>query len=127
MRRRTAMTTSNQERWQLLSRLWDQAMDMPEAERAPWLRALRSEDPEMAATLERALADRESEGFASFLEGPSPLAVEGLESATLVGRHIGPYVVDAEAGRGGVGSGWRAPPGDGRYGRTGGVKIVYAL
>jgi eukaryotic-like serine/threonine-protein kinase len=121
------MTTSNQERWQLLSRLWDQAMEMPEAERAPWLRALRSEDPEMAATLERALADRESEGFASFLEGPSPLAVEGLESATLVGRHIGPYVVDAEAGRGGMGSVWRAHRADGRYEGTVAIKFVHAM
>ncbi len=109
------MTNSKDERWQLLSRLLDQAMDMPEAERVPWLHTLKNEDPEMAATVERAFADRQSEEFASFLEGPSPFSVDGLESATLVGRHIGPYVIDAEAGRGGMGSVWRAHRADGRY------------
>jgi eukaryotic-like serine/threonine-protein kinase len=120
------MTTSKQERWQHLSRLLDQVLDMPEAQRAPWLDALRREDPEMADSLGRALADRESKGFAEFLEGPPPLAVEGLES-TLVGRHIGPYIVDAEAGRGGMGSVWRAHRADGRYEGTVAIKFVHAM
>jgi hypothetical protein len=120
------MTISDHERWQLLSQLLDQALDMPEAERARWLGALRGEDPEMAASLERALAGRESKGFAEFLEGPSPLAVEGLES-TLVGRPIGPYVIDAEAGRGGMGSVWRAHRADGRYEGTVAIKFVHAM
>jgi serine/threonine protein kinase len=120
------MTTSKQERWQRLSQLLDKVLDMPEADRAPWLTALRSEDPEMADSLERALADRESRGFAEFLEGPSPLAAESLE-ATLVGRHIGPYVVDAEAGRGGMGSVWRAHRADGRYESMVAIKFVHAM
>jgi serine/threonine protein kinase len=120
------MTTSKQERWQLLSQLLDKALDMPEAERAPWLAALRSEDPEMADSLDRALADRESKRFAAFLEGPSPLAAESLES-TLVGRHIGPYIVDAEAGRGGMGSVWRAHRADGRYEGTVAIKFVHSM
>jgi tetratricopeptide (TPR) repeat protein len=120
------MTTSEQERWQHLSRLLDQVLDLPEAERAPWLDALRGEDPEMAVSLQRALADRESTGFAKFLEGPPPLAVEGLES-TLVGRHIGPYIVDGEAGRGGMGSVWRAHRADGRYEGTVAIKFVHAM
>src|SRR5580704_6748631 len=127
MRRRKAMNTSKQERWQLFSRLLDQAMEMPEAERASWLGTLRNEDAEMAATLERALANRQSTGFASFLEGPSPLSDESLESATLVGRHIGPYVIDAEAGRGGMGSVWRAHRADGRYEGTVAIKFVHAM
>jgi eukaryotic-like serine/threonine-protein kinase len=120
------MTTTN-ERWQQFSRLLDQAMDMPAAERAPWLNALKNEDPEMAASLERALADRESVGFANFLEGPSPLSMEGLESATLVGRHIGPYIIDAQAGRGGMGSVWRAHRADGRFESTVAIKFVHAM
>jgi eukaryotic-like serine/threonine-protein kinase len=121
------MGTSKQERWQLLSQLLDEAMDMPEAERAPWLSALRATDPEMAASLDRALADRESEGFANFLDGPSPLERANLESATLVGRQIGPYLVDAEAGRGGMGSVWRAHRADGRYEGTVAIKFVHAM
>jgi hypothetical protein len=118
------MTTSKQERWQLLSQLLDKVLDMPEAQRAPWLHALRGEDPEMADSLDRALADRDSGGFAEFLEGPPPLAVESLE-ATLVGRHIGPYVLDAEAGRGGMGSVWRAHRADGRYEGTVAIKRAW--
>ena len=121
------MTTFRDERWQLLSRLLDEAMDMSEEERAPWLRTLRNEDPEMAATVERALADRQSEGFASFLEGPSPISDESIESATLVGHHIGPYVIDAQAGRGGMGSVWRAHRADGRYEGTVAIKFVHAM
>jgi eukaryotic-like serine/threonine-protein kinase len=121
------MGTSKQERWQLLSQLLDEAMDMPAAERAQWLSALRATDPEMAASLDRALADRESAGFANFLEGPSPLERADLESATLVGRQIGPYLVDAEAGRGGMGSVWRAHRADGRYEGTVAIKFVHAM
>jgi serine/threonine-protein kinase len=121
------MTTSKDERWHQLSRLLDEAIDLPQAERAPWLRALRNEDPEMAATLERALADRDSEAFASFLSGPAPVSVENLESVTLVGRSIGPYIIDAQAGRGGMGSVWRAHRADGRYEGTVAIKFVHAM
>jgi serine/threonine protein kinase len=121
------MTTSKHERWQRLSRLLDEAMDMPKDARAPWLSALQREDPELAASLERALADRESEGFAKFLEGPSPLSVENLESVTLVGRHIGPYIIDVEVGRGGMGSVWRAHRADGRYEGTVAIKFIHAM
>jgi eukaryotic-like serine/threonine-protein kinase len=120
------MTGSTHERWQLLSQLLDKVLDMPEAERAPWLRALRAEDPEMADSLDQALTDRESGAFAEFLEGTSPLVLESINS-TLVGRHIGPYVVDAEAGRGGMGSVWRAHRADGRYEATVAIKFVHAM
>ncbi len=121
------MTSSKHERWQQLSRLLDEAMDLPEAERAPWLRTLRNEHPEIAATVERALSDRDSEAFASFLEGPAPLSVESPESVTLVGRRVGPYIIDAQAGRGGMGSVWRAHRADGRYEGTVAIKFVHAM
>lgn len=121
------MTTSKDERWRRLSRLLDEAIDLPQAERAPWLRTLRNEDPEMAATLERALADRDSEAFASFLSGPAPISVESLESVTLVGRSIGPYIIDAQAGQGGMGSVWRAHRADGRYEGTVAIKFVHTM
>ena len=121
------MSDSMQGRWQELSRLLDIVLDLTEAQRAPWLENLRANDAQMAALVEQALKIRGSEGFEAFLEGPSPLAVDASPEATLVGRRIGPYVIDAEAGRGGMGSVWRAHRADGRYEAEVAIKFVHAL
>jgi eukaryotic-like serine/threonine-protein kinase len=49
-----------------------------------------------------------------------------MGETTLVGREIGPYVIDAEIGRGGMGSVWRAHRIDGLYEGTVAVKFVHA-
>jgi serine/threonine protein kinase/tetratricopeptide (TPR) repeat protein len=119
------MTTPMHERWRELSQHLDQVLDLPEADRGPWLTALRDGDPEMAALLEQALKIRGSAGFDQFLEGPSPLAGTA-SNAALVGRHIGPYIIDAEVGSGGMGSVWRAHRADGRYEAEVAIKFVHA-
>ena len=119
------MTTPMHERWSELSRHLDQALDLPEAQRGPWLTALRDRDPDMAALLDQALRIRGSAGFDQFLEGPSPLAGT-VSDAALVGRHIGAYVIDAEIGSGGMGSVWRAHRADGRYEAEVAIKFVHA-
>jgi serine/threonine protein kinase len=121
------MTNSMHERWQELSQQLDRALDLPEEQRGPWLEALRTTDPEMAALVEQALKIRGSEGFDAFLEGPSPLQADAPPEASLVGRHIGAYVIDAEAGRGGMGSVWRAHRADGRYEAEVAIKFVHAM
>jgi len=45
---------------------------------------------------------------------------------SLVGRMVGPYVIDAEIGRGGMGSVWRAHRADGRFRGTVAIKFVHA-
>jgi hypothetical protein len=56
-----------------------------------------------------------------------PLLVpsEPTADATLVGRHVGPYVIDAEIGRGGMGSVWRARRADDRYEGTVAIKFLH--
>jgi eukaryotic-like serine/threonine-protein kinase len=119
------MTTSMHERWRELSQQLDHVLDMPEEERDPWMAALRDADPEMSALLEQALKIRGSDGFNRFLEGPSPLTGAVAAETSLVGRQIGTYVIDAELGRGGMGSVWRAHRADGRYEAEVAIKFVH--
>jgi serine/threonine-protein kinase len=80
----------------------------------------------MGALITNLLAMRGRDDFPDFLVGSSPLDAEEAASATLVGRHVGPYVIDAEIGRGGMGSVWRARRADGRYEGTVAIKFVHA-
>lgn len=43
-----------------------------------------------------------------------------------MGRHVGPYVIEAEIGRGGMGSVWRARRADDRYEGTVAIKFLHA-
>jgi serine/threonine protein kinase len=119
------MPIESNEKWQQLSRLLDQVLDLEAQQRGPWLEALATSDPEMAARVSAALAAREREGFTGFLAG-SAIDLKGLGGSTLVGRQVGPYVIDAEIGRGGMGSVWRAHRADGRYTGKVAVKFVHA-
>jgi len=121
------MVAMTQERWRTLSDLLDQALEKPELERADWLEALKTNDPDTAAELAKLLAVREKEGFGQFLEGSAPIPVGVLEAATLIGRPVGPYVIDSEVGRGGMGSVWRAHRADGRYEGVVAIKFVNAV
>ena len=112
--------------WTLFSSLLDIALDLPEAERPAWLEGLRQKDPETAALVARALEAKKSPQFGAFLEGQPLAALHESTRATLVGSQIGAYEVDAEIGRGGMGSVWRAHRTDGRYEQTVAIKFVHA-
>jgi serine/threonine-protein kinase len=113
------------EKWQHLSQLLDQALDLEESERAPWLDRLAQTEPEMAERVSAALGAREREGFTGFLSG-SAIELPAVGESTLVGRQVGPYVIDGEIGRGGMGSVWKAHRIDGLYQGMVAIKFVHA-
>jgi eukaryotic-like serine/threonine-protein kinase len=119
------MATVPPEQWRPFSDYLDQALELPEADRTAWLAALAQSSPELAAAVADALSQRDRVGYSEFLADP-PLANEHLAGATLIGRHVGPYVIEAEIGRGGMGSVWRARRVDDRFETTVAVKFLHA-
>ncbi len=104
----------------------DRALELPDEERLEWLNQLRDREPALAEKLAELLQSRAQPGFSEFLSGPSLIPIDVARVATLVGRRVGPYVIDAEIGRGGMGSVWRARRDDGRFEGIVAVKFVNA-
>jgi eukaryotic-like serine/threonine-protein kinase len=119
------MATVPPDQWRPFSEYLDQALDLPEAEREAWLAALAQVNPQLAAAVADALSQRKRTGYAEFLSEPL-LSHEQIVSATLIGRHVGPYVIEAEVGRGGMGSVWRARRIDDRFETTVAIKFLHA-
>ncbi len=118
------MQDLSEEQWRSFSDNLDHALELPESERAPWLAALASTHPDIAAEIERSLAGRDRQGYAEFLSD-SPFPSAQITAATLIGRPVGPYVIESEIGRGGMGSVWRARRADGRFEGTVAIKFVH--
>jgi serine/threonine protein kinase len=114
-----------EEQWRSFSDFLDRALELPESERLPWLAELASKHPDIAAEIGRALAVRDRNGYAEFLSD-SPLPSAPIAGATLIGRRVGPYLIESEIGRGGMGSVWRARRADGRFEGTVAIKFVHA-
>ncbi len=71
------------------------------------------------------LREKQDGRFASFLGRAASSAVSGAAPTTLIGRHIGPYVIEAEIGHGGMGSVWRARRTDSRYEGLVAIKLLH--
>ena len=112
-------------RWGSLSEYLDHGLGLTDTQRKAWLAELHQREPGIAHELEQLFALREGERFADFLDEAAAPVAAGW-TATLVGRQVGPYRIEAEAGRGGMGSVWRARRIDGRYQGLVAIKLVHA-
>src|ERR1700687_3978989 len=115
------MPTLGSDWWRALTPYLDQALEMPEAERAVWLRSLREESPALAAQLQALLDEHQTLAQEGFLE-KSPTPPPG--PPTLVGQTIDAYTLVALIGQGGMGSVWLAERNDGRFERRVAVKFL---
>lgn len=95
----------NPERWQQLRKLFQAAIEQDPARRAAFLDGACVGDPALREEVEALLANYDSKD--SFLEKPAyESAAELFDSDagdSLVGRHLGQYVVTQKIGRGGMG------------------------
>jgi eukaryotic-like serine/threonine-protein kinase len=80
----------------------------------------------VAEAITHALLQRSSDGFSDFLADPLLIPGKPPVAATLAGRSVGAYIIEAEIGRGGMGSVWRARRIDDRYEGTVAIKFLHA-
>ncbi|MEO6210488.1 MAG: serine/threonine-protein kinase [Gemmatimonadaceae bacterium] len=107
------MARFSNEDWPELSRLLDEALDLPDDARAAWLASQRARNSAIAAELEALLKHESTMDRADFL-GESQSAKLPRWS-TLAGQTFGSYVIEKPLGQGGMGSVWLARRSDGRF------------
>ena len=115
------MSSLNKDLWLTLSPLLDRALDLEPADRAALLAAIRAEQPEVAAALERLLSEHDRVLATAFLESP-PVA---NPSESLSGQTVGPYTLERPLGMGGMATVWLAHRSDGRFEGAVAVKFVH--
>jgi len=115
------MTILDEALWRTVSPLLDRALELAGAERSSFVDSLRPTAPEVAAALDRLLADHDRALASGFL-ADSP----GDEAApSLAGQAIGPYTLVSLLGLGGMGAVWRARRSDGRFEGDVAIKLLH--
>lgn len=117
-------------RWQRLSALFDEAVDLDPTARGRWLQALREAEPEVVVALERLLQAEATDVTHDPLaqlpvlgERRAPDAQHGLA----VGQRVGPWSLVSLLGSGGMSVVWLAERADGAYERQVALKLPQRL
>jgi serine/threonine-protein kinase len=118
------VSSTRVEEWQRVSDSLDRALDLDGQARESFLATLATDAPGIASQVRELLAVRERRGFDAYLADSPPLTGPA-PAASLIGRRVGPYVVDAHIGYGGMGSVWRAHRADGRFEGHVAIKFVH--
>lgn len=121
-------------RWKRLEDIFQAVLDLPPGERTSYLLEHCADDEALRTEVEKLLAQYQEAG--SFLDAPA-LQNSGLLSTLrdhldtleqagepLVGRRAGPYRIEAEIGRGGMGTVYRAVRDDGAFDQRVALKLV---
>lgn len=112
--------------WHLVSEHLDRALELAEEERERYVAGLERDSPGVARQVRSLLEGGREAPFQRFLAGAAPpFAAQVSAAAVLLGQRVGPYVIDAEIGHGGMGSVWRAKRADGRFEGRVAIKFIH--
>src|SRR5580765_4941183 len=116
-------------RWQKLTDIVGECLDLPVAERDAFARARCADDDALYREVLIWLAS--ATGGEDFLQQPLQVDTQLLQSATVaaampswVGRRLGPYRIVGEVARGGMGSVFRAVRDDDEYHKIVAIKLI---
>jgi len=121
----------NPERWQRLSRVFEELCDLPLAERREELDRLAKEEPDFAAELIEMLAvdatesGALAEGPLGLVSGDPALELESLATGGLEpGERLGAWRLVSQLGAGGMGEVWNAERADGTFEQRVALKLL---
>ncbi len=123
------MSTLTPERWQEIEVLFNELMDLDPPHRDAFLEARCHDDPSLRAQLQR-LLDADADASAFLGEPADAYAAQLLinddtpSEANLEGRRIGPYRLEKEIGRGGMGTVYLAVRDDGQFQQKVALKLI---
>lgn len=119
-------------RWQQIRRIFENASDLPQGERAAFLDQACDSDPSLRAEIDALLgADATARFDAVAVADVAPDLLNALssaeqvrEDAALIGRRLGPWRLVREIGRGGMGAVYLAERDDGEFRQQAAIKLV---
>ena len=121
---RAGAAETSPERRAEIEEIFDEALDMPEEDRAAWLVSRCGDDVALRREVDLLLAAHERSD--SPLDIPAVVHAASMFTDPARGRRIGPYRVLRELGRGGMGVVYLAERDDGQYRRRVAVKVLRA-
>jgi serine/threonine-protein kinase len=118
------MTTQRGERFQLLSRLFDEIVDAPDDMRDSLIRYACEGDAGLESELRELLqADTAGESHA-YVSGVIAAEAATIPAPSLTGHRLGAWAIEKPIGEGGMGTVYRARRADGEYEATAAIKLV---